>query len=367
MGLIDLQVTKSLADITSRQATVENLMRQLAQAQKDLESAKQNSNNLAIQKQQLVQSISSANSNISSISQNINTCSNQTLNLKQSIQTLQISVTSKQVLINQLNNQNITLNNQLNNIINTLSQQTGNYNSLLKQNDNAISAQNLLRNALPEATDILQQMVNKKGQIDLSVKNGQASLNAAIARFKSESYNLTVATMNLQNARALSVKADNQVNSYLAQKGNVLPYAVAVNSTQSALIGQTIISPSISITNWFNYLTANYGTAAFPYAQEQVKCLYPVSLGSLQNDVVCPDDYQTFDSITGKIETVPLFNQIIIKVDGVNAKEIIDIPSCASITSTIANYKPAVGDSVIVKGTSSKGKTTAKSIIFLQK
>jgi chromosome segregation ATPase len=104
MGLIDLQVTKSLADITSRQATVENLMRQLAQAQKDLESAKQNSNNLAIQKQQLVQSISSANSNISTISQNINTCSNQTLNLKQSIQTLQISVTSKQVLINQLNN-----------------------------------------------------------------------------------------------------------------------------------------------------------------------------------------------------------------------------------------------------------------------
>ncbi len=72
--------------------------------------------------------------------------------------------------------------------------------------------------------------------------------------------------MNLQNARALSSKADNEVNSFLANKGNILPYAVAINSTQSALIGQTIISPSISITNWFNYLTANFGTAAFPYA-----------------------------------------------------------------------------------------------------
>jgi hypothetical protein len=172
--------------------------------------------------------------------------------------------------------------------------------------------------------------------------------------------------MNLQNARALSSKADNEVNSYLANKGNILPYAVAVNSTQSALIGQTIISPSISITNWFNYLTANFGTAAFPYASSQVQCLYPVNLGNLQNNVICPDEYGNFNSLTGKIDSIPLFNQFIIRMDGLNSKETIDIPSCASITSTISNYKPAIGDSVIVKGISLKGKTTAKSIIFLK-
>lgn len=91
--------------------------------------------------------------------------------------------------------------------------------------------------------------------------------------------------MNLQNARALSQKADQQVNLMLASKGNILPYAVAVNESKNALIGQTIVSSTINIANWFNYLSANFGSAAFPYQSSQISCLYKFSLSNLRNDV----------------------------------------------------------------------------------
>jgi hypothetical protein len=79
--------------------------------------------------------------------------------------------------------------------------------------------------------------------------------------------------MNLQNARAEQQLADRAVNQLLAEKTNVLPYAVAVNST-NALIGQTIVNPSVNISNWFNYISANFGSIALPYAKQDISCLY---------------------------------------------------------------------------------------------
>lgn len=74
--------------------------------------------------------------------------------------------------------------------------------------------------------------------------------------------------MNLQNARALAQQIDQAINQMLAQKGNILPYAIGVNST-NPLIGQTIISPSVNISNWFNYLSANFGKIQPPLITQQ--------------------------------------------------------------------------------------------------
>lgn len=115
--------------------------------------------------------------------------------------------------------------------------------------------------------------------------------------------------MHLQNARALSQQADQAVNSMLAQKGTILPFAVAVNSS-SPLIGQTIVSSSVNIANWFNYLSANFGTAAFPYQTSRVNCLYPFSLASLnlRNSVSCPGPSDPLQTITGKVVKINNFN-----------------------------------------------------------
>lgn len=123
--------------------------------------------------------------------------------------------------------------------------------------------------------------------------------------------------MHLQNARALSQKADQNVNNMLAQRGNILPFAVAVNSTSNALIGQTIVSPSINIANWFNYLTANFGSAAYGYQFSNVQCLYPFSLASLnlRNNIACPADTDPQQTITGKVMTIRSFNEIVIAID----------------------------------------------------
>jgi hypothetical protein len=130
--------------------------------------------------------------------------------------------------------------------------------------------------------------------------------------------------MHLQNARALSQQADQAVNSMLAQKGTILPFAVAVNSS-SPLIGQTIVSSSVNIANWFNYLSANFGTVAFPYQTSQVNCLYPFSLASLnlRNSVPCPAASDPLQTITGKIVKINSFNQIIIAVDNSSSQQTI--------------------------------------------
>jgi hypothetical protein len=154
----------------------------------------------------------------------------------------------------------------------------------------------------------------------------------------------------------------------LAERGNALPYAVAVNSTNTALIGQTIVNPSINIANWFNYLTANFGSAAFPYQSSQISCLYQFNLTSnLRNSISCPPDGTSLQSFTGKISSVSSFNEIVVIVDGTNSKQTVEIPSCATLASNINGYKILVGDNVLVKAqTQGSNPSIAKSIVFLR-
>lgn len=175
-----------------------------------------------------------------------------------------------------------------------------------------------------------------------------------------------MATMHLQNARALSRKADQQVNTMLASRGNALPYAVAVSSPNNALIGQTIVAQGINISNWFNYLSANFGSAAFPYQDASVSCLYPFTFSNLRSDVACPDSTSQLQAVTGRVVSIGS-NQIVISVDGSNAQQIIAIPSCASLSSNIKGYRACVGDNVIAKGQPSNGQLVGQSLVFLRK
>jgi hypothetical protein len=131
-----------------------------------------------------------------------------------------------------------------------------------------------------------------------------------------------MATMHLQNARAWSQQADQAVNSMLAQRGTILPFAVAVNSS-APLIGQTVVSSSVSISNWFNYLSANFGTAAFPYQTSRVSCLYPFSLAALnlRNSIPCPANSDPLQTVTGKVVKITSFNEIVIAIDNSSSQK----------------------------------------------
>jgi hypothetical protein len=67
LGFISQQLDSAVIDINNKQATVDDLMRQLALAQQALQLAQNNSKQLTVQKTQLQQVIASSNINISSI------------------------------------------------------------------------------------------------------------------------------------------------------------------------------------------------------------------------------------------------------------------------------------------------------------
>jgi exonuclease VII small subunit len=366
--MVTQQISSAANDVAAKQAVVDDLMRQLAVAQQKLQMARDSSTQLASQKNQLQLNITAAGSNITTLSQSLNSCSAQSTSIRQTIATLQANLTAQQTSLAQQANQNNSQSSQLSTIQSQLAQESANYNNMQGQNSSANAALLLLQSALPNATSTLASRTAAKSQADLTLQGDLASLNAAIASFKNESASLEMATMHLQNARALSQQADQAVNGMLVQRGNILPFAVAVNSTQTALIGQTVVSPSVNISNWFNYLSANFGTAAFPYQSEQVQCLYPVLLASanLRNSVACPADKEPLQTVTGKVVQVSSFNELVVAVDGTGSQETVEIPSCATLSSNVGNYKVRVGDSALVKG-SPQGSNllVAKSIVFL--
>lgn len=170
--------------------------------------------------------------------------------------------------------------------------------------------------------------------------------------------------MNLQNARALSQQADQAVNKLLASRGNVLPYAIAVSSPDNALIGQTIVNPAINISNWFNFLSANFGQAASLYRNEDVSSLYTIVPSRLKSNLPCPSAASLL-SYTGRILSVRNGNEVTVSRDDGNKSEVLELPDCAELYATVPNYSLRVGDAVIVKGDSKKGTTLVKQLICL--
>jgi hypothetical protein len=121
--------------------------------------------------------------------------------------------------------------------------------------------------------------------------------------------------MNLQNARAISSQADSAVNKLVASKGNILPYAVPVNTT-NALLGQTIVSPSINISNWFNYLSANFGSPASLYSSLSVAALYSFTCNANLIPNIAAPNLNKLQTLTGKIVTIKSKYEIVVSMDG---------------------------------------------------
>ncbi len=170
--------------------------------------------------------------------------------------------------------------------------------------------------------------------------------------------------MNLQNARAISTQADQAVNQLMASKGNILPYAIAVNTT-NPLIGQTIVSPTVNISNWFNYLSANFGRVSSIYSSAAISALYGFTCGANLNNIGSANDNQ-LNTITGRIIAINSKTELVVSVDGGNGNQIVQIPSSALLYSNVPNYTFTAGDSIIIKGSSTDLNTmVVKSLICI--
>jgi len=174
--------------------------------------------------------------------------------------------------------------------------------------------------------------------------------------------------MNLQNARALSQQADQAVNALLARKKNILPFAVGVDSINGALIGQTVINDKISIDNWFNFLSANFGGNLPDYIEnERVETLYPWRLSnSLQNNVESPVATEEDKCYSGRIVSISNGFSFVFRSDITKNDILVEIPDSAELTSNVAEYRLTVGDTAIVKAVTKFNKVVARKVLGLR-
>lgn len=364
-GLVNQQLAASQNDVVTYQAKVNDLLKQLAAAQQLLANAQTNVTNLKATQTNLTNSLSQASLNVGLLSQNLASCQVTSGTIQKNLADLQASLQGNQTALANSNSQGTQQQNMIAGYDLQITQENNVIANIQGQIANATASINTLQNALPNATASLNAALKRKSQIDQEVQNDEAGLNAAIARYKTESDNLNLATMNLQNARAISTQADQAVNQLMSSKGNILPYAIAVNTT-NALIGQTIVSPTVNISNWFNYLSANFGHVASIYSSAAISALYGFTCtGNLNANIPLPDTNQ-LNTVTGKIVAINSKIELVVNVDGASSSQIIQIPPTALLYSNVPNYTFNVGDAIIIKGSNpSAGTTIVQSLICI--
>ena len=172
--------------------------------------------------------------------------------------------------------------------------------------------------------------------------------------------------MHLQSARALSERADTRVNEMLAVRGN-LPYAVGVEASDQLLLGQTVISDEVSINNWFNFISANFGNAGLLFMDDSVKHLYAFKCGekSLTSHSALAVNQSNLVSVSGRIIQVLGADSIVMEREGGETMTV-HIVQGVALYANQPGYEWRVGDGLLVKGElTSEGQITAVSLVCL--
>ena len=182
-------------------------------------------------------------------------------NLKDQLATSVANANNINGTINGLKNQAAELVNQANGISAEVAATQGNLNTL--------------KNQLPVEQNALNQLYNIGNNLLNTVKNNNASLNAANQRYATENNNLGLANLQLQNTRINLQEIQNKINQILQENTAGLPFPSASNA--SGLL--SALNDTNTIDSIGNYLLRAYGSSlnystVLNAANSNVKNLY---------------------------------------------------------------------------------------------
>ena len=195
------------------------------------------------------------------------------------------------------------------------------------------------------------------------VAHAKENLDAAVARFKSENQIVCEATLNLEKARAEENLARLALEELIAKYSDALPYSIVPNGNGLTNLGEPFgnnpsgsalgsVNDGYTVSDFTHYLSNAFGAGIHPSFNRPINHLYPFGLGGA---VVrqglrrgCGTGYGPLKAIVGRIVTAG-DNSFDVKVDAGETYQV-KVGSCTKLSSNAKNYRLAVGDEAIVKG-----------------
>ena len=332
---------------------VEDLKKQLAQAQSVLDQNTNTVNGLQQNQDSLDATIANLNRNIGALQGQAQQCKTDLVATQNSITRLSDSV------IPGLNAQKAALEEQLKNLNNNLVSINSELNNDIPANIASLNARLPKLNAdlsylvgqVPLFQTALSRAYTAANDADQNVLTAQQNLDSASRQYTNQTNIVKTATSNLEIARIEKENADNAVNTLLQISANVVPFATSPVSSAPAPISS---DGTMAINSWPVFVQKNFGSSINPFYQGDVSTLY--SFGSSSGNCGAPNQ----SSMSGFVIQVGESSFRLL----VNSRVFtVEMAACTQGLSNMQNYKMAPGDIACVKGSVQSSNSVVASTV----
>jgi predicted nucleic acid-binding Zn-ribbon protein len=268
------------------------------------------------------------------------------------------------------NNDIVSINSQINV---TKAQLTDLLAKLGQINANIAKTQaniNALKGSLPAEQSSLSQLYVQGNKYVQTVSNSNSSLQAALTRFKRESDALTIANINLQQARVEQQNIGQKINLILQQNTAGLPFPAAPES--SGLLATLTSSNSIDSIGAYLLRAYGAGLGLDVSGYNGLRALYTFGSGSrlrsncpeliLASSAAAAVDAATAPAASGKYagkgKILKVDANNVVEVETAQGTQTIALNDCSIRLANIPNYNLSVGDVLVWKGAYDTTKKT---------
>lgn len=343
---------------------MKDLRRQLADAEEELATAQIKLADIQAEEDRLPGVISTIEADLAALQYKAADCRAEQKGLEAEIDTLKnddaVDLTNQ---IDAIEASILDHRKQVNDLDAQISDNTALIADLKAKLDKAQTDLEFLRVQIVEANESLRIVYTSGNEANTVVAHAKENLDAAVARFKSENQIVCEATLNLEQARAEENLARLALEELIAKYSDALPYSIVPNGNGLTNLGEPFgnnpsgsalgaVNDGYFVSDFTHYLSNAFGAGIHPAFSRPVNHLYPFGLGGA---VVrqglrggCGAGYGPLKAIVGRIVGAA-GDSFDVRVDAGDTYKV-KVGSCTKLSSNTKDYRLAVGDEAIVKG-----------------
>jgi len=362
-------------EVTRIGGVVDDLRRQLQQAEKELADAKIRLSDIDARRLALPVQISNLRAELDDLQRRAKACADEVTRIQGLINKLKTDdykgLTDQ---INDLDGRLTTSRTRVSEIDVLLANSQGPLADLKAKLDQATADLTYVRSQRTEAETNLRVLYQRGNDTNNRVAYAKQNLDAIIKRFQDESKILSDATMNLERARAEESLARLGLEELIAHYSDALPYAIVPNGngvgsgtpfgnnpSGSALGPATGTGGSFRVNSWTNYLSTAFGAGVNLGWNGVVTDLYPFSFPATSP---CPLATAVPVVTTGVVTAVRNDSFDVRSNQGQLYQ--VNVAPCTVLNANRPDYILEQGATAVVKGWSSSSSSSCSGRVRIQ-
>lgn len=387
-------IATATADLNAKQAIVDDLEKRLAAAKLERDAARARLENLRQLEVTIGPQIAALIAKLQDLRSQYTACQNEVTRLHAQIKDLEAQAAELQKNINGINAVISGYETERNKNTARIAE----IDALLKLLRDAINSSQsdsgYLKSQLTIANEELRKAYLAGNDANTLVYQAQQNLNAATARYNTETQNVNTATLNLEKARSEEALARLALEETIAKYSDALPYAIVPNGNGNTPAGTPYgnnpsgspLGPintngsgaagSFTVNDWTHYLSSAFGAGVNPAFTGSVTTLYPFNFLSTVNGNTVNNNYNNLRTTTTTTTTSTNTNSnsyngvcggngVVTSTSGVitqvgpnsfnlaldnGQNVVVNVAPCTQTNSNVANYQMSTGDVAVVKG-----------------